>query len=91
MEQLLRFIALAGDDPRLSMGHISLYVTLWYQGQMQCSASGSIYFYRHELAGIAKISSPTTFYKYLQDLHAYGYLRYTPSHTTYLKSMVEFR
>ena len=35
-----------------------------------------------------KISARSTYYKILQDLHAFGYIRYIPSYNIFLRSLV---
>jgi hypothetical protein len=88
METLLAFLTAIETDPRICSGHISLYLALWRK--WQAGSSDAVCFFRQELAASCKISSPTTFFKLLHELQAYGYLRYVPSYTPLARSRVYF-
>ncbi|PZR29088.1 MAG: hypothetical protein DI535_03480 [Citrobacter freundii] len=88
IDALLEFLKASEGDVRITPAHISLFVALWRRKQL--NQEERIHFFRYELSEMCKISSPTTFFNNLRDLHTFGYLKYTPSHNSFLGSLVEF-
>lgn len=64
-------------DPCISTTHISIYMALVHYSKDQPLAE-TIYVYSQQIIDICKISSRSTYYRCMHDLHAYGYLQYTP-------------
>lgn len=76
-EWLSDFYDAIGEDPRIGVSHISLYVCLVRQLQL----TGQVHFLlvnRTRMAAMAKISR-RTYNKCMRDLVAFGYIRYEPS------------
>lgn len=73
------FSAIRGDQ-RVRPTHIGLYATLvhcWHlQDHPDCLAARP-----EEIMRWAKISAISTYLRYLRELDAFGYIRYTPSYS----------
>lgn len=75
---LSAFLRSAQSDARLSCAHMSLYLVLyekWLQNRGQSPFSIS----RAKVMYPAKMSI-ATYHKCMKDLHAFGYITYTPSY-----------
>ncbi|MFT3932824.1 MAG: TraG family conjugative transposon ATPase [Chitinophagaceae bacterium] len=89
-QRVKSFIAAIDDDPRITVFHISIYISLLYEWELKEFAqplpvSASI------ILEHAKISSPATWHKCIRALHAWGYLEYLPSYSNVLGSSVRFK
>src|SRR5579859_8043255 len=87
MREVMDFMKRAEVDSRLGPMHISLYLAILYcwlrqGGEGPARVSGK------ELMPLAKIGGPTPMYKYLRELHDFGYVEYRPSHNPTKKSQV---
>ncbi len=89
MEVMVKFLTLIESDPRISSVHISLFVALWKKW-VDSGSDAPLSFFRADLVGLCKIASYNTFHKSIRELHAYGYIRYTPSYNHFLGSLVSF-
>jgi hypothetical protein len=65
-------------DPRINSRHIGIYAALLRQWALQGGCQ-PLEIYSHELIRLAKLSSRDTYFKYIGQLHAYGYIRYERS------------
>ncbi|HSZ32222.1 MAG TPA: hypothetical protein VK772_02875 [Puia sp.] len=74
-------------DPRITAVHISMYMALLLAYLLHASEN-PIQIDRGALMQYAKISARATYYKSLQDLHDFGYIKYIPSHNLFLGSLV---
>jgi hypothetical protein len=74
-------------DPRITPVHISMYMALLLAYLLHASEN-PIQIDREALMQYAKVSARATYYKILQDLHTFGYIRYIPSHNLFLGSLV---
>lgn len=72
-----RFFDAIRKDPCINTTHISIYMALVYYGKDQPTAS-TIHVYSQQIIDICKISSRSTYYRCMHDLHAFGYLQYMP-------------
>lgn len=72
-----RFFDAIRKDPCVSTTHISIYMALVHYGRDQ-PAADTIHVYSQQIIDICKISSRSTYYRCMHDLHAFGYLQYTP-------------
>ena len=72
-----RFFDAIRRDPCISTTHISIYMALVYYSKDQPSAA-TIHVYSQQIIDICKISSRSTYYRCMHDLHAFGYLQYMP-------------
>ena len=76
-----------GDDNRLGPSHISLYLAILQYAE-ENRLESSIPVYRTELMPRAKILARKTFEKNVWELHLYGYIRYVPSYSSCLRSLI---
>lgn len=67
--------------------HISLYYSLFQLWNKQHFAD-TIFITRYDLMKMSKIGSKTTYSKCIAELHSWGWLHYSPSHSIYTKSQV---
>ncbi len=74
-------------DPRIAPVHISMYMALLLAYLLHASEN-PIEVDREALMSYAKVSARATYYKSLQDLHSFGYIKYIPSHNLFLGSLV---
>lgn len=75
LKPLSDFFKAIESDYRISITHIGIYVAL-LQFRVGKGFINPIQAYRHEIMDIAKISSPKTYYKCMQELNEYGYIKY---------------
>ncbi|URC11663.1 hypothetical protein [Flavobacterium sp. B183] len=78
LKPLLDFFEAIQNDFRISPSHIAIYTAL-LKYRAKNGLENYIQVYRHDITPIAKISSPYTYHKCVQQLHDYGYLVYEPS------------
>jgi hypothetical protein len=77
--QLLeKFYKASFEDGRIGPTHISLYLALLHQRNRQ-NRKNPFTVTRAPVMKMARISSRHTYYKYLRDLHSFGYIKYSPS------------
>jgi hypothetical protein len=89
MEELSVFYRAIMDDCRISATHISLYMALFQCWNLNCFKSPVI-FNSRKIMPMAKISSRATYHKCLNDLAAFGYIKYIPSFNPLLPNKVYF-
>jgi len=71
-------ISRMAEDERLSTSHVSLYCALfycWNKNRFRIP----MYLNRDDVRQIARIGSMKLYYKCMQNLHTWGYIRYEPS------------
>lgn len=75
---IIDFYRTIDDDTRITAKHISLYMALFVQWNLnQCKEPISIK--REVVMRAAKISARHTYNKYINDLHKFGYIKYMPT------------
>lgn len=84
---LYRFLEAAGEDPRISPAHISLYAAILYYHVLQ-EYRNPISIYGRDLKKLAKIYASGTYHKCMGELKEYGYIQYIPSYNPVLGSLV---
>jgi hypothetical protein len=89
MEELSRFYRAIIDDCRISATHISLYMALFQCWNLNGFKSPVI-FTSQKIMPMAKISSRATYHKCLNDLVAFGYIRYIPSYNPLMPNKAFF-
>ena len=87
MKEVLDFMVVIKDDPRIGPLHISLYSALAYFRVVQ-GGEGPVSFKAKELMAAARIAGGTPFHRCIKQLHVYGYIRYEPSFNSAVKSKV---
>ena len=86
-EQLTRFCEKIMQDPCVTPTHISLYLAIFLEYLIQKNPD-ELNIERDTLMNRAKISGRATYNKCMHELHDYGYIRYSPSFSSCLGSMV---
>lgn len=86
---LAGFFALAADDPRVRAVHISLYLALLNEWQVQ-SFVNPVCIRREALMQTAKIKARYTYVTVINELQQWGYIRYLPSADPRVPSEVWF-
>jgi hypothetical protein len=86
---LIAFVGAAHGDPRISSYHISVYASLLFFWQKK-NYQSPLSFFSSDIMPYCKISGSATFHRILKELHAYGYVHYTPSYNHFLGSLVSF-
>lgn len=76
-------------DQCLTLGHIGLFNCLLAMF-IENGFKQPLEVYSHQVMEVAKISNPTTYYKYLHYLQDYGYLIYRPSFNKNKPSSISF-
>lgn len=84
VKELSGFYKAIMDDCRISATHISLYMALFQRWNLN-HFEGPVIFSSHEIMPMAKIDSRATYHKCLRNLVEYGYIKYTPSHNSFIK------
>lgn len=74
---LAGFFARSARDPRISVTHIGLFTALLRYRQE--AGRDPFPAYSQDIMRLAKLSSRTTYFKVINELHDYGYLRYERS------------
>ena len=78
LKPLSDFFLAIEKDFRISTTHIAIYAAL-LQYRTVKGFINPIQVFRREVTPIAKISSPYTYHKCIQELSDYGYIKYIPS------------
>lgn len=78
LKPLSDFFTAIENDFRISTTHIALYAAL-LQYRVYNGFLNPIQVYRHEITPLAKISSPYTYHRCINELSAYGYIKYERS------------
>lgn len=86
LRQLIGFFIRSSSDHRMGPHHVALYMALF---QQWCINNGKspIAVTQVQLRQVAKIGR-TTYHKCMRELEAYGYIRYVPSYSPVLGSLV---
>ena len=87
IESFIEFYETIADDCRISVTHISLYMALIYEWNLN-GHKNPISIKRDNIMKTAKISARRTYNKYMNQLHEYGYIKYLPSSNPALRSQV---
>lgn len=86
MQQLADFYEAIGDDVKIGMSHICVYMALL--NEMKSSLSGTIVeVHRDSLMKNARVSRKT-YNKCMKELQEYGYIKYEPSSNPLVGSIV---
>lgn len=85
LRQLIRFVTVAGDDYRIGPHHLSIYLALFNQWCVE--RNNPIMVNRHQVSRMAKVGR-STYHRCMHELHEFGYIRYTPSYSAVLGSLV---
>ena len=87
LPEISRFFSAIKEDSRINSKHISLFMAI-----IQCwelnSFKTPVCVFSHELMRLAKISSTRTYYRSIQELDEYGYLRYEPTFNRLTGSLI---
>ncbi len=84
---LTGFYKAIADDPRISTTHISLYISLLQQWNMN-GGINPIIIERENIMKASKISARHTYNKCINSLQEYGYITYEPSYNHFVCSRV---
>lgn len=86
LRKLIGFFIKSSGDHRIGPHHVALYVALF---QQWCINNGNspVCITQTELRKVAKIGR-TTYHKCIRELDMYGYIKYIPSYSPTLGSMV---
>ncbi|SIN78812.1 hypothetical protein [Algoriphagus halophilus] len=87
---LERFIADIDRDPRICLSHIGLFSVLLYLRE-EHGGMEPFPIKREDLMKAAKISSTTTYFRIIRELHEYGYIDYYPTFNRMSLSQVKIR
>jgi hypothetical protein len=87
--ELQDFFSVIGDDPRITVTHVSLYLALLSEWKEQ-KCPQWICVDRNKLMAMAKINGRSTYDKCIHDLHAFRYIIYEPARAKG-KSRLEIR
>jgi hypothetical protein len=87
---LSEFMPSIRNNPKMTAYHVSVYVALLYYCQMAGDAPSFTVFSR-EVLSYAKLLKPGTYHRIMKDLHEFGYIVYTPSHSPVLGSLVQLK
>ena len=88
-EPLTEFYETIVDDARISATHISLYIALLQQWNLN-AGKNPIIINRETIMNAAKISR-RTYNKLINELQEYGYIQYVPSSNPFSGSVVYLR
>lgn len=89
LQLLSEFMPSIRDNPKVTACHVSVYIALVYYCQT-IGASHSFTVFSREILPYAKLLKPGTYHRIMNDLHEFGYIFYTPSHSPVLGSLVQF-
>jgi hypothetical protein len=78
IKPLADFFKAIEKDGRISVTHIGIYAALLQYWQAH-GCENPLCAYSYEVMQVAKLSTSTTYHKFLKDLHAFGYILYEPS------------
>lgn len=90
LKPLSDFFLAIEKDFRIGTTHIAIYAAL-LQYRVLKGFINPIQVYRYEITSLAKISSPYTYHKCIQELSEYGYIKYEPSFKKTQGSTIYFR
>lgn len=82
------FIRSIRHDPRICISHIGLFTVLYHQ-QLEYGGQAPFPIKRAEIMEAAKISSTATYFKVLNQLAEFGYIRYMPTYNRMKNSRVQ--
>ncbi len=82
------FIRSIRNDPRICISHIGLFTVLYHQ-QLEYGGQAPFPIKRDEIMETAKISSTATYFKILNQLADFGYIRYMPTYNRMKCSTVQ--
>lgn len=88
ISQLTAAIDRLSEDIELNPSHVSLYLALFYQWNMN-RFKNPISISRSDVMKVSKIGSKSTYHKCLKDLHTKGFLIYHPSHNPLRGSLID--
>lgn len=86
-EPLIAFYDAIADDVRITTTHISLYMALLRQWNLN-QGENPITISRDNIMKMAKINARHTYNKCINGLHEYGYIKYIPSSDAFSGSRV---
>ncbi|WP_460687313.1 hypothetical protein [Niabella aquatica] len=86
LTQLISFFIRASRDHRIGPHHVSLYVAIFQEWCIQ-NGNGPVPVTQARLREVAKIGR-TTYHKCIKELEVYGYIKYVPSYSPILGSLV---
>lgn len=89
-EPMTEFYKAIADDLRINKTHISLYMALLQQWNLN-QHKNSITITRVTIMKMAKISARHTYNKAINQLQEYGYIQYLPSSNPFDYSIVHFK
>lgn len=84
---LTGFYTAVADDVRINATHISLYMALLQQWNIE-GGKNPFPIKREAIMKTAKISARYTYNKCLNNLQEYGYIRYLPSSNSFTQSII---
>jgi hypothetical protein len=86
--ELTRFFTVAVHDERIDSNHISLYMALFQQWNLN-NFQNPVSITRKEILQASKLTR-TIYHRCMKELHEYGYIQYVPSYHPILGSLVYF-
>lgn len=86
LKQLISFFITASSDPRMGPYHVALYIALFQEWCIQ-GGKRPVPVVQARLRQVAKIGR-TTYHKCMKELEMYGYIKYVPSYSPILGSLV---
>ena len=87
VSELACFFSAIRDDHRIGTAHISLYMAIFQEYNLNAFAN-PLPITRSSLMATAKISGLATYHKCMKELAAYGYIEYLPSFNPAVRSRV---
>jgi len=87
-ELLSAFMRAIAENTKVNAHHISVYVAL-VDYKTRTGQPGAFTVFSREILPHAKLSRPSSYHRIMSDLAQFGYIRYTPSHSWVLGSLVE--
>jgi hypothetical protein len=85
LRQLIGFFIKASADHRIGPHHVAIYMALFQQWCIE--GSKQICVTQNHIRLVSKVGR-TTYHKCMRELHAYGYIHYTPTSSSALRSLV---
>jgi hypothetical protein len=87
IKELSKFYAAAKEDPRIGTAHISLYMAIFQEYNLN-QFKNPLKIKRSSLMATAKINGLATYHKCIKDLAASGYIQYIPSYNPSINSQI---
>jgi hypothetical protein len=84
---MTRFYEAIDDDARISTTHISLYMALLQQWNLN-GGINPVSIVRVTIMKVAKINARYTYNKCMNNLNEFGYIKYIPSNSCLVNSIV---